>query len=72
MPGDRAGDRMRRGVVLIEGDAGAYLASRMLAGTVIVRGDIGPQPGFALKHGTLLLLSGARELPAHVQRLWPA
>lgn len=62
--GDRAGDRMRRGVVLIEGDAGAHLASRMLAGTVIIRGNIGPQPGFALKHGTLLLLSGARELPA--------
>ena len=45
---------MRRGMLLIEGDAGAYCASRMLAGTIAVLGQVGPNPGFAMRRGSLL------------------
>ncbi len=63
--GDRAGDRMRRGTIIIEGSLGSYVASRMIAGTVIGLGPaIGPYPGFAMKRGSLILLSRPdRELP---------
>jgi hypothetical protein len=53
--GDRAGDRMRRGFVLIEGDCGDYCASRMLAGTLVVLGRAGRSPGLGMRRGTLLL-----------------
>ncbi len=38
----RAGDRLRRGIIIIEGDADADLGSRMIAGTIIaLRGVAG-------------------------------
>jgi formylmethanofuran dehydrogenase subunit C len=56
--GDRAGDRMRRGTIIVEGSIGAYAASRMIAGTVIALGtSVGPCPGFAMKRGSLILIS---------------
>lgn len=63
--GDRVGDRMRRGTIIVEGNLGGYAASRMIAGTVIALGlAIGPYPGFAMKRGSLVLLSRpARALP---------
>lgn len=63
--GDRAGDRMRRGTIIVEGSLGAYAASRMIAGTVIGLGPAtGAYPGFAMKRGSLILLSRPdRELP---------
>ena len=63
--GDRTGDRMRRGTIIIEGSLGAYAASRMIAGTILALGPaIGPYPGFAMKRGSLILLSRSeRALP---------
>lgn len=52
--GERAGDRMRRGAILIGGDAGACCASRMIAGTVAVFGKLGERAGESMKRGTLL------------------
>ena len=65
--GDRAADRMRRGLILIGGDAGAYCGSRMLAGTILVSGQVGMMPGFGLKRGTVLLARQPPELPATFQ-----
>ena len=53
--GDRVGDRQRRGVILIQGNAGAYCASRMIAGSIAVLGRVGENPGYAMRRGTLLL-----------------
>jgi formylmethanofuran dehydrogenase subunit C len=53
--GARVGDRMRRGLVLIDGGAGDYCASRMVAGTVAIWGSVGAAPGLAMRRGTLLL-----------------
>ena len=56
--GDRVGDRMRRGTIIVEGKLGGYAASRMIAGTILALGPtIGPYPGFAMKRGSLILLS---------------
>jgi formylmethanofuran dehydrogenase subunit C len=56
--GDRAGDRMRRGTIVVEGSLGGYAASRMIAGTLLALGPaLGPYPGFAMKRGSLILLS---------------
>ena len=60
--GERAGDRMRRGTIIIEGDAGPYAGSRMIAGTLIVRRRAGPLAGFLLKRGTIVLGGGCSAL----------
>jgi formylmethanofuran dehydrogenase subunit C len=61
---DRCGDHMRRGAILIEGDVGAYLGARMTAGTIGVLGTVGGFPGYAMRRGTLLLMSAPDAMPA--------
>jgi formylmethanofuran dehydrogenase subunit C len=46
---------MRRGYILVEGNAGAYCGSRMVSGTIAVLGQVGAHLGYAMKRGTLLL-----------------
>jgi formylmethanofuran dehydrogenase subunit C len=46
---------MRRGLLLIEGNAGDYCGSRMIAGTIGVLGSLGQYTGYAMRRGTLLL-----------------
>ena len=53
--GERVGDQMRRGILLIEGDVGSYCASRLLAGTIGVLGTVGNYVGYGMRRGTLLL-----------------
>jgi formylmethanofuran dehydrogenase subunit C len=60
--GARAGDRMRRGFLLIEGAAGEYAGSRMIAGTIAIGGEAGPLPGYLMNRGTMLLAGGYREM----------
>jgi formylmethanofuran dehydrogenase subunit C len=60
--GSRAGDRLRRGFVLIEGRAGAYAGSRMIAGTLAIGGEAGDLPGYLMDRGTILIGRGARRL----------
>jgi len=62
--GHRVGDHMRRGSILIEGNAGDYLGTRMVAGTIGVLGAVGAYPGYAMRRGTLLLLTTPSQLPA--------
>ena len=57
--GARAGDRLRRGVILIEGRAGDYAGSRMIAGTLAIGGEAGDLPGYLMSRGTILLGRGA-------------
>ncbi len=70
--GERAGDRLRRGLIVIEGDAGEAAGSRMIAGTLVVCGTPGPLAGFLMRRGTLLLgTEPARGLlPSFVPRGW--
>ena len=60
--GARAGDRMRRGFILIEGEAGDYAGSRMIAGTLAIGGRAGALPGYLMSRGTILLAGGAAEM----------
>jgi formylmethanofuran dehydrogenase subunit C len=53
---------MRRGTIVIEGEAGAYPGSRMIAGTLIVVRQAGDLPGFLMKRGTIVLGEGASAL----------
>ena len=46
---------MRRGIVVVDGRAGAYAAAFMVAGTLAVGGGCGPHPGFGMRRGTLLV-----------------
>jgi formylmethanofuran dehydrogenase subunit C len=57
--GERAGDRLRRGFILIEGRAGAYAGSRMIAGTLAIGGEAGDLPGYLMGRGTIMLGRGA-------------
>lgn len=50
--GDGLGDRMRRGLILVE-TAGARVGTRMIAGT-IVAGAIGDEPGYGMRRGTIV------------------
>ena len=42
-------------MILINGNAGDYVASRMFAGTVGIFSQVGQYAGFGMKRGTLLL-----------------
>jgi formylmethanofuran dehydrogenase subunit C len=64
--GERAGDKLRRGVIIVDGDAGAYAGSRMIAGTMIVRGKAGPLPGYLMHRGTLVLGAAAELSPTFI------
>lgn len=63
--GDRLGDRMRRGLILVE-SAGAHVASRMIAGT-IVAGAVGDHAGYGMRRGTLVAGSHGAVLPSFVE-----
>lgn len=53
--GDRTAERMRRGIVVVDGMVGAYAAGFMIAGTLAAGGGCGPHPGYGMRRGTLLL-----------------
>ena len=53
--GQRAGDRLRRGIIVIEGDAGADLGSRAIAGTIVLLGEAAGRLGYLNKRASLVL-----------------
>lgn len=55
---------MRRGALLIEGNAGDFCGSRMVAGTIAVLGTVGERTGFAMQRGTLLLSHAPKNMLA--------
>ncbi len=61
--GAEAGARMRRGLVVVTGDARRGAGSGMIAGTVVVFGKAAAGAGRFLKRGSLVAL-GAIERPA--------
>jgi formylmethanofuran dehydrogenase subunit C len=52
--GERAGERMRRGLVVARGKFGAMAGSRMVGGTLWTEAGFGPRPGPLLRRGTLI------------------
>ncbi len=64
--GQRAGDRLRRGIIIIEGDAGADLGSRAIAGTIIALGAAAGRIGYLNKRATLVLAQDADFGPTYV------
>lgn len=52
--GERAGERMRRGLVVARGTFGAAAGSRMVGGTLWTETGFGPGPGPLLRRGTLI------------------
>lgn len=53
--GQRAGDRLRRGVVVIEGRCGDGLGSRLIAGTIVALGEAAGRVGYLNKRGSIVL-----------------
>lgn len=61
--GDRVGDRMRRGLVVVQGDAGSFAAARMIGGTILIAGRCGPEIGYGMRRGSLVLAHEPAHLP---------
>ena len=55
--GARAGERLRGGVILIEGDAADGLGTSMIAGSLAALGKVGKNAGRGMKRGTLFISS---------------
>jgi formylmethanofuran dehydrogenase subunit C len=64
--GDRAGDRLRRGILIIEGDAGEDLGSRLIAGTIVALGKTSGRVGYLNKRGSLVLARRPEIGPTYV------
>ncbi|GEP08651.1 formylmethanofuran dehydrogenase subunit C [Methylobacterium gnaphalii] len=63
--GDGLGDRMRRGIILVQ-KAGARAGQRMIAGT-IVAGAVGDEPGYGMRRGTIVAGSHGALLPTFAE-----
>jgi formylmethanofuran dehydrogenase subunit C len=59
----RLADRMRRGLVLVGGNAGEFAAARLVTGTIGVAGQLGPHYAYGMRRGTLLLAQPPAHLP---------
>ena len=53
---------MRRGLVFVGGNSGAYTARSIIAGTVFVLGRVGREPATGSKRGTLVV-GGSIDVP---------
>lgn len=53
--GHYAGYRMRRGILIIDGDCGQFLGCDIVAGTIITTGTVQSGCGFGMQRGTLIL-----------------
>lgn len=53
--GDDLGAMMRRGLIAVAGDCGAFAGTNLIAGTILVAGRVGGHPGAAMRRGTLVL-----------------
>jgi len=64
--GARAGEKMRRGVIIVRGKTGHGTGTRMIGGTIWAEGGIGPEPGLMMRRGTLIGPSVESLLPTFV------
>ncbi|BAQ46417.1 MULTISPECIES: formylmethanofuran dehydrogenase subunit C [Methylobacterium] len=63
--GDRLGDRMRAGLIVVR-EAGDHAASRMIAGTIVAEA-VGDHPGYGMRRGTLVAARHGALLPTFVE-----
>jgi formylmethanofuran dehydrogenase subunit C len=56
------GERMRRGLVIVEGNAGDYAGGRMIAGTILFKRKVGRGAGYGLRRGSLIFVEEPNEL----------
>lgn len=61
--GARAGEKMRRGTVIVRGKTGEGAGTRMIGGTIWAEGGFGPEPGYMMRRGTLIGSKVERLLP---------
>jgi formylmethanofuran dehydrogenase subunit C len=54
---------MRRGTVLLFGDAGDFLASRMVAGTIALAGRCGAHAAYGMRRGSLVFAGPRPAVP---------
>ena len=59
-------DRLRRGILIIEGDAGDDLGSRFIAGTIIALGKTPGRVGYLNKRGSIVLAKRPDLPPTYV------
>jgi formylmethanofuran dehydrogenase subunit C len=64
--GARAGEKMRRGMIIVRGKTGHGTGTRMIGGTIWAEGGIGPEPGLMMRRGTLIGPSVESLLPTFV------
>lgn len=64
--GARAGEKMRRGTLIVRGKTGHGTGTRMIGGTIWAEGGIGPEPGLMMRRGTLIGPSVESLLPTFV------
>jgi formylmethanofuran dehydrogenase subunit C len=64
--GARAGDKMRRGTVIVKGKTAEGAGTRMIGGTIWAEGGFGPAPGYMMRRGTLIGPKVERLLPTFV------
>jgi len=53
---------MRRGLVVVSGDAGDYAGGRMVAGTILFKRGVGANAGFGLRRGSLIFVKEPKTL----------
>jgi formylmethanofuran dehydrogenase subunit C len=56
------GERMRRGLVVLSGDAGDYAGGRMVAGTILFKRGVGRGVGHGLRRGSLIFLEEPKDI----------
>ena len=62
--GAETGRRLRRGLVIVGGDAGAACGAEMVAGTIVIGGGTGTLAGAAMRRGSIFALGGALRVGA--------
>jgi formylmethanofuran dehydrogenase subunit C len=61
--GDETGAYMRRGLIAIAGDCGAFAGVSQIAGSLIIGGKLGDFAGANMKRGTIVALGSLGKLP---------
>jgi len=61
--GDEVGNRMRRGLIAVNGRCGAFAGASMIAGSLFALGGVGERAGAGMKRGTIVVGTPDVELP---------
>ncbi len=61
--GDEVGNRMRRGLIAVNGRCGAFAGASMIAGSLFALSGVGERAGAGMKRGTIVVGTPDVELP---------